>query len=148
MKLSSTQGLLHPGAIEIPHILIVDDHVDCLQLLVCMLEMTGCSYATASCASEALCLVQDQTFDLALVDIVLPDLSGIDLLNQIKQQRRQSRMIAIAVTALAFTRDQEMIRHAGFHDYLCKPYLLKDLERMLRNHLNGELLPTSNSICF
>lgn len=138
MNSSSAQGLTEPVS-TVPHILIVDDHDDSVVLLVCVLDSMGCSYQTANCASVALNLAQQQGFDLALLDIVLPDLNGIDLLKRLKQEKRHKNLTAIAVTALAFSKDQKKIQQAGFNGYICKPYLLNDIEEVIRSHLNSKL---------
>lgn len=136
MKLiSSTQDFVQSNSKQ-PHILLVDDHDDSLALLACALDAIGCSYEMANCGVVAMGLAEVQHFDLALIDIILPDFSGIDLLKHIKKKKLQSDIKAIAVTALAFAKDREKIQKAGFDDYICKPYLLKDLERMLHNHLS------------
>ena len=123
---------------RVPQVLVVDDHHDSIALLTYILDALGCCYQTANSANAALSLAHSHQFDLALLDIILPKMNGIDLLHQLKQDKKQQNMIAIAVTALAFSHDQLRIKQAGFHDYICKPYLLPDMENIICHHLRNK----------
>ncbi|NJK37172.1 MAG: response regulator [Oscillatoriales cyanobacterium RM2_1_1] len=122
-----------------PCVLVVEDHEDSLMLLTCVLQSLGCFLVQAGCAIQALQLAEAYAFDLALIDIVLPDINGLELLRLLKLKQPTQEVVAIAVTALASIKYQAQIRGAGFQGYICKPYLLEDLEALIRYHLRSKL---------
>lgn len=145
MDLDMVKHLTQPIALEAPLVLAVDDDEDSLVLLAGVLEILGCACVTAASAGEALLQVKIRQPDLILLDIVLPDMNGIELLPQLKQEYLASSPIAIAVTGLALQEEREQIQKAGFDDYLSKPYLIKDIEKLLHRYLKAKL-PTGLSL--
>lgn len=124
---------------KIPLVLAVDDDEDSLVLLACILESFGCYFMTVATAEEALILSEQHPPDLVLLDIVMPEINGIELLFRLKQLLPQREISAIAITGLAREEERLQIQEAGFNDCIIKPYLIEDLERLLRPHLNGKI---------
>lgn len=73
------------ACLQAPLVLAVDDDEDSLVLLAGVLEILGWSCVTAGSGEEALARVKLHLPDLILLDIVLPDVNGIDLLPQLRQ---------------------------------------------------------------
>lgn len=65
--------------------------------------------------------------DIILLDVLLNDISGIDVLRRLRSHEPLAHVPIAAVTALARARDREIIASAGFSDYLAKPYMLEEL---------------------
>jgi CheY-like chemotaxis protein len=112
-----------------------DDNDDSLSLLGYVLESLGCRFIGKTDSQEALLLVKEYLPDLILLDIVMPNLDGINFVNCLKQDRMTSNIPVIAVTALACPGDRDTILQAGFTDYISKPYLIDELENIIRRYL-------------
>ncbi len=122
-----------------PLILAVEDNDDNLLLLSYALDSLGCRLICQKDSSTTVLVAKEYQPDLILLDILLPGKSGIDLVRSLKQEPLTSHIAAIAVTALASVEDRERILRAGFDDYISKPYMIEDLEDMVRSYLNRKL---------
>ncbi|MFP4006583.1 MAG: response regulator [Spirulinaceae cyanobacterium] len=116
-------------------ILAVDDDEDNRFLLIHFLELLGCQTLGAQSGQETVKLATQTQLDLILLDLVLPGIDGFETLQQLKQNARSRHIPVIAVTGLVLAEERQQIREAGFDGYLSKPYLLRDLERVLHHHL-------------
>lgn len=121
-----------------PCILAVDDHEDSLVLITQFLDFLGFVNVSASDAQQAYILAQKYQPDLIFLDIVLPDISGIELHSHLRRNQLTKNITVVALTALALTEEREQIIQAGFDDYLVKPYRLEELETLLKLHLQGK----------
>jgi CheY-like chemotaxis protein len=118
-----------------PLILAVEDNEDNLVLLSYALESLGCRLICQKDSLTTVVVAKEYQPDLILLDILLPGLSGIDVMRSLKREPLTSSIAAIAITALASEEDKERILQAGFDDYISKPYMIEDLEAMVRNYL-------------
>lgn len=116
-------------------VLVVDDNEDNLLLLAFVLEQLGCAIVTAANGQTALDLAQRYQPGLILLDMMLPDMDGIEVFSHLKQQPQTTTIPVIAVTALARREDQERILAAGFNEYISKPFVIDELEELLRPYL-------------
>lgn len=119
-----------------PLVLVVDDNEDNIMYACGSLELYSCDHIVAHNGQAALDLARDKLPDLILMDIVMPKVDGISLNRMLKSNLSTSRIPVIAVTGLAFSHQKEQILNSGFDDYLCKPYLIEDLENKLNSFLN------------
>jgi CheY-like chemotaxis protein len=118
-----------------PLILAVEDHDDSLLLISYALEAMGCRFICQRDCSATVLVAKEYQPDLILLDILLPGLSGIDVVRHLKQEPLTCTIPVVAVTALASREDQERILKAGFDDYISKPYMIEDLEAIIRRGL-------------
>ena len=118
-----------------PIILAVDDDEDNLVLLTEVLGPLDCLVMTATHGQTALRLAQACQPNLILLDIMLPDLNGIEVVYRLKQNQATARIPVIAVTALARLEDRDRLILAGCNSYISKPYILDDLEALIRHYL-------------
>lgn len=118
-----------------PLILAVDDNHDNLELLTQILDLFGCNCVGAVDGYTALSAAIDRPPDLMVLDICLPDIDGIELVNRIKQHPKLINIPLVAVTALAKTEDRERILEAGCVEYLTKPFNIDDLETIIHRYL-------------
>lgn len=120
---------------QIPLILAVEDNEDNLLLMSYAIESLGFKFICQQDSSAVLVLAKKHQPDLILLDVLLPDQSGIDIVKLLKQDPQTYHIPAIAVTALAGKEQRDRLILAGFDDYICKPYMLEDLEAMIHSYL-------------
>ena len=102
-------------------VLIVDDNELNLELAADVLEMEGFDVRTATSGAEGIRMAEAWHPDLILMDLRMPEMSGLDAL-QVLRERESTRDIPVAVlTASAMKGDQERLLNSGFSAYLSKP---------------------------
>lgn len=116
-------------------ILAVDDSEEQLLLISYALMSFDCTFVTALDAQTALSIAREHQPALILLDIVMPKISGIDLVTNLKQHPLTRKIPIIAVTALCTPEKKASILTAGCDEYLCKPYLIEDLQTVVERHL-------------
>jgi len=109
---------------EQPHILVVDDDTRLRALLQRYLMEQGFRISTAESAEEARRKLESLTFDLLVVDIMMPGESGLDLTQAL---RRRSRVPILLLTAMTETEDRIEGLTRGADDYLPKPFEPREL---------------------
>src|SRR5262245_9188105 len=107
-------------------LLIVDDDEQLRQTLARRFQRQGMTVTAAGSAEEALEKVDQVRCDVALLDLHLPGLSGIDLLARLKE--RQPQLEAIMLTAHGSIETAILAMKQGAYDYLTKPFHLPELE--------------------
>lgn len=121
---------------KLPVVLAVDDDEDNLLLLAYFLEPLNCSIITAVDGHTAFEKARTEQPSLILLDIMLPDLDGLQIVRQLREDPKTRMIPVIAVTALARPEDRDRILTAGCNDYISKPYLIDDLEALIDRYLN------------
>lgn len=109
-------------------VLVVDDHQLNLELFETLLTSLGQSVSTANSGRKALELLQSHEFDLVLMDLQMPGLSGYETLE--KLNRRPGQRV-IGMSAGAVGEATRVAKDAGFDDFLPKPVSRQDLMRVL-----------------
>jgi CheY-like chemotaxis protein len=71
-----------------------------------------------------------------MLDMMLPDMDGMEVLSHLKQNPLTNMIPVIAVTALARPEDRERILSAGCNEFVSKPYLVDELEELLHRYLS------------
>lgn len=117
-------------------ILAVDDNEDSLQLISQLLVIMNCCFITAKNGKDAIAMVQNYQPKLILLDMMLPDLSGIEVANYLKQNPQTREIPIIAVTAMARGEDKEQFVMAGCDDCVTKPYIIDELEAVIRRYIS------------
>ncbi len=108
------------------NILIVEDNEDLGQTLADVLRKEGNKVNIALTGEHALSLLEKEIINLALLDINLPDVNGIDLLQQIKE--KDPDILVIMITALTDAKPAIDAMKMGAYDYLMKPFELDELK--------------------
>jgi two-component system CheB/CheR fusion protein len=109
-------------------ILVVDDLEDAVTIMRDLLCMEGAHVLTATSARAALdMLAREETVDLLISDISMPDMDGYALLREVRRLPAYHRLPAIAVTGLAREQDIAAARQAGYTAHLGKPLSLERL---------------------
>ena len=118
-------------------VLIVEDNELNMKLFHDLLEAHG--YATVETRSgvEAVGLARRHKPDLILMDIQLPEVSGIEVIQWIKDDDALKSIPIIAITAYAMKGDEEKIRNSGCEAYLSKPISVVKFLETVRNYIGG-----------
>lgn len=124
--------------IDKPLVLAVDDNEDNLQLLMQLLELIECTFITATNGQTALAKAEKYQPDLILLDMMLPDLSGIDITYSLKQNPQTQAIPIIAVTAMARAEDREQFLLAGCVDHVTKPYMIEHLVATINRYISSK----------
>jgi CheY-like chemotaxis protein len=120
------------GARQAPaSVLLVEDDPRIRRLVQRMLTRAGWEVCEANSAAQAIARLRDRRFPVALVDISMPEMSGLELCHAIRAHPEWSGMRLVAATAHAFSQDREKFLAAGFDDVLTKPFLMEDLYRVV-----------------
>jgi two-component system cell cycle response regulator DivK len=106
-------------------ILIVEDNEKNLKLLRDVLRFKGYQTIEAMTGTEGVRLARERRPDLVLMDIQLPDISGVTALAQLRADAATKDMLVIAVSASVMPEDQQRIVASGFDAYITKPISVK-----------------------
>jgi two-component system, cell cycle response regulator DivK len=117
-------------------ILIVEDNELNMKLFSDLLEAHGYKTLQTRSGFEALELARIHKPDLILMDIQLPEVSGIQVTQWIKEDVSLRHIPVIAITAFAMKGDEEKIRQGGCEAYLSKPISIVKFLETVRNYLN------------
>ncbi|MBI4529440.1 MAG: response regulator [Deltaproteobacteria bacterium] len=112
--------------------LIVEDNLDHLQLLQMELKSFGWDSIAAVDGREALEKVREREPRFILLDLMIPQISGIEVLRILKSDPTYRKIPILVVTALAAADIREKCLSAGCDDFLLKPFTRQDLETRLR----------------
>jgi two-component system cell cycle response regulator DivK len=119
-------------------ILIVEDNDLNMKLLHDLLEAHGYVTLQTKDGMEALKLARLHHPDLILMDIQLPDVSGLEVTKWIKEDDDLKTVPIIAVTAFVMKGDEEQIREGGCEAYIAKPISVVNFLRTVQRFLNQE----------
>jgi two-component system cell cycle response regulator DivK len=126
-------------------ILIVEDNAFNLKLLDDLLQAAGYNTVKATDGEQGLRMARQFKPDVILMDIGLPDMSGIDVTREIRASEELKDTPVIAVTAYAAPEDEAAIRRAGCDDYIAKPISAPVFLRMVWRHANFRLVDGGNN---
>lgn len=110
-------------------VLVVDDEPAMVRTLAMSLRARGYDVCTAGTGREALRAAHTESPDLMLLDLGLPDLSGVDVLTEL---RRESSLPVIVVSARHTSEDKVAALDAGADDYVTKPVGIEELLARIR----------------
>ncbi len=126
-----------PDANKHQCVMVVDDDPEIRELISRTLELEGYDVATVSDGNAALSVMQEQSPDLLILDIVMPQLDGFQLLKLI---RRRSNIPVIVLTARCEAMILEESVALGADDYLRKPFRPRELAMLVRANLRRGLV--------
>ena len=119
-------------------ILIVEDNELNMKLFNDLLEANGYNIVQTRNGMEALDLARSHKPDLILMDIQLPEVSGLEVTKWLKDDEQLRVIPVIAVTAFAMKGDEARIRQGGCEAYISKPIAVKDFVETIKFHI-GDL---------
>ncbi len=121
-------------------ILVVEDNQDLRELIIQMLVVEDYDILTAKDGEEALELISLHRFDLILLDIMLPGISGMEVLIKIRSAKdsQVKNLPVVMVTAKSLIDDIDAALLAGATSYLVKPFRAAALKTKIQNILEGQ----------
>jgi DNA-binding response OmpR family regulator len=124
---------------EPPLVLIADDDEDILQLVAYRLERAGYRILTASDGQEALSIALDRDPDLAVLDVMMPKLTGLEVTERIRAEGKQMPIVLLT----ARVQDEDLARgfEAGADDSIRKPFSPEDLRARVQTILGRTSRP-------
>jgi len=119
-------------------VLIVEDNELNMKLFNDLLEAHGYATLKTGHGIEAMELARAHKPDLILMDIQLPEVSGLEVTRWLKQDEELRSIPVIAVTAFAMKGDEERIREGGCEAYLSKPISVAKFLQTVRTYLEDD----------
>lgn len=116
-------------------VLIVEDHALNLKLLTDLLEAQGYETLQTGDGLEAINLARENLPDLILMDVQLPDVSGLDVTRWLKEDARTRGIPIVAVTAFAMGGDEKKVLDSGADAYIAKPISVLGFLRTVESFL-------------
>ena len=105
-----------------PRVLLAEDNLTNQKVALGMLDKLGCDVSVALTGAEAISMVSENTYDLVLMDIQMPDLDGFSATRKVRSlATANAKTPIIAITASAMQGDREKCLEAGMDDYIAKP---------------------------
>jgi len=122
------------------HILVIDDDDRLRDLLRRFLEESGFRVTDAASADAATSFMAGTTFDLLVIDVMMPGMTGVEFLRQIRQT---NNVPALFLTAMGETEDRIDGLEAGADDYISKPFEPRELILRIQRILDRGIAPSS-----
>lgn len=116
-------------------ILVIEDDNDSLDLLVIILEGRDYQVITSQTGQDGYNKTLETIPDLIILDIRLPDISGLDIAKKLKNNDKTKHIPLISITAHAMDSDRETLLNAGFDGYLSKPIFIKEFVKYIEEFI-------------
>ncbi len=117
-------------------VLVVEDNELNMKLFHDLLEAHGIETVETRDGSEVLDLARKHKPDLILMDVQLPEVSGLEVTKWLKDDEELKTIPVIAVTAFAMKGDEQKIRDGGCEDYISKPISVTNFIEVIQKYLD------------
>jgi two-component system cell cycle response regulator DivK len=119
-------------------VLIVEDNELNMKLFNDLLEAHNIATLQTKDGREVLEIVREHLPDLIIMDIQLPEVSGLEVTKWLKAEDALKHIPVVAVTAFAMKGDEQKIREVGCDDYISKPISVSHFMEVVHKHLGVE----------
>jgi DNA-binding response OmpR family regulator len=116
----------------VPTVLVADDDADVRDVVVFKLEQAGYDVIVAEDGAAALAYAREARPDLAVLDVMMPRMTGLDVCRELRADARTASIAVILLTARAQENDIESGFAWGADDYLTKPFSPRELASRIR----------------
>jgi CheY-like chemotaxis protein len=116
-------------------ILVVDDEVEFVDLIKMRLEANNYRVAAAYNGNEALDRIREEKPDLILLDVMMPGMSGFDVLKALKMNEATGDIPVVMLTAKGESRSIFKAQELGVTEYLIKPFDSKEAMAVIKRHV-------------
>lgn len=119
-------------------VLIIEDEEDAAELFAEMMRVSGYNVIKTSKSTPALSMMAENKPDVVLLDIMMPEISGLDILRQMRRDPNLANIPVIVVTAKSMPTDIKNGMEAGASTYLTKPVGFLDLKEAVERALGSK----------
>ena len=123
--------------IEPKKIIIVEDGPDTAEMFAEMMRLSGYHVLKSYGGTPAIALISHEIPDVVVLDVMMPDLSGLEVLRHLRRDPRLEKIPVIAVSAKSLPSDIKNGLDAGANKYLTKPVAFQDLNAAVRDVINA-----------
>jgi DNA-binding response OmpR family regulator len=131
--------------IQKPRVLYIEDHEDTRELVILLLSQKSYEVVTGATIESGIALASAEKFDLYLLDSWLPDGSGLDLCQKIREFDKTTPILFYS--AAAYASDHEMALQCGAQGYLIKPSQPSDLCKLVTELIENSRSPLMQAAC-
>jgi two-component system response regulator VicR len=122
------------------NIVYIEDDPEMIELVTLILKSTRCSLQGAHGGRKGLAIIKQELPDLVLLDLMMPDMDGWEVFQQLRGDPSTTNIPVIIITAKSQTIDQVLgLNIAHVNDYLCKPFRPKELLTSIEKVLGKEI---------
>ncbi|MEM8878270.1 MAG: response regulator [Pseudomonadota bacterium] len=118
-------------------VLLAEDEPNIVESLTFLLERAGFEVAVKTDGRRALDTVLDDTPDLLILDVMLPELSGYEVLRHLRADQRSASLPVLMLTAKGQRADRETALECGADRFITKPFSNADVMAAVKELLNG-----------
>jgi CheY-like chemotaxis protein len=119
-------------------VLIIEDEADAAELFAEMMRVSGFRVLKTSSSTPALSLIATEKPDLIILDIMMPEVSGLDILRQLRQDSTLAAIPVVVVSAKSMPADIRVGMEAGASTYLTKPVGFLELKEAVERALGDQ----------
>jgi len=117
---------------RLPRVLVVEDNTDIVDIVQRRLELDGMEPVVCTRGMAAKALLEQQEFDAVVLDIMMPDIDGFEVLRHVRATPALEDLPVVMLSAKASPQDRERAKSMGADAYIVKPFGPHDLVRTLR----------------
>jgi len=123
-------------------ILLVEDNLMNQKVVMFNLKKLNCDITPVSNGKEALEIFKNNSYDLILMDIMLPEMNGYEITTEIRKFEKlkniKNPVTIIALTANTYENDKEKCLNVGMNEYLSKPFSAQQLIKLIEKYIQAE----------
>lgn len=127
-------------------ILIVEDEKDLCQMIAKSLKESGYEVDIANNGNEAMELLDVENYDLIVLDLNLPEIDGMEILEEFRTFNQDTKIIILS--ARSQIKDKVEGLDKGANDYLSKPFHLDELEARIRSLTRRNFITNNQMLCY
>lgn len=124
-------------------VLIIEDEEDAAELFAEMMRVSGFHVMKTSSSAPAISMMNENRPDVVILDIMMPDISGLDILRQMRRDPELSHIPVVVVSAKSMPADIKNGMEAGAFTYLTKPVGFLDLKEAVERAVGSPTKPSS-----
>jgi CheY-like chemotaxis protein/anti-sigma regulatory factor (Ser/Thr protein kinase) len=124
------------------HVLVIEDDIASRDLLVNLLRDIGCEVSEAINGKQGLFCALAQKPDIIFTDIRMPELTGTDMLKELRKTYSKKDLPVIAVSASSLEHERNFYLDEGFHEFIGKPYQFRDIYSALQKFTGVQFFQT------
>lgn len=121
-------------------VLVIEDDLASREILVNLLRDMGCEVIVATDGAQGLAQAISQSLDIVFTDIRMPNLSGTDMLKELRKTIAKDALPVIAVSASSLEHERTFYLGEGFHEFIGKPYQFRDIYTALQKFTQVEFV--------